>query len=120
MTLQTLMDTYAAEDLQDLTKAIYDKTESGVTIRYKLKDKIILAPNNPNELKAINPNKVTAIGISAIVEGTSAEVPETWIKTDEPNFIQLFNQTVEEVNDQATEIWLEMMGVEDQEEEIID
>lgn len=109
--LKAILDDWGVENVKQLDRTIYKRTECGAYLSVQLHDGTWRHSGN---LDGIDNGNVQALLLGSIVEGSDADVTADPISLfnymdegDEKRLIADFDKTVDWVNDEACRIWEE-------------
>ena len=109
--LKAILDDWGVENVKQLDRTIYKRTECGAHLSVQLHDGTWRHSGN---LDGIDNGNVQALLLGSIVEGSDADVTADPISLlnymdegDEKRLIADFDKTIDWVNDEACRIWEE-------------
>ena len=107
--LKAILDDWGVENVQQLDRNIYKRTECGAHLSVQLHDG---AWRHSGDLDGIDNGNVQALLLGSIVEGSDAEVNAEPISLldymdegDEKRLIDDLDKTISWVNDEACRLW---------------
>lgn len=120
--LKAILDDWGVENVQQLDRTIYKRTECGAHLSVQLHDGTW---RHSGDLDGIDNGNVQALLLGSIVEGSDAEVNAEPISLldyieeegDEKRLIKDFDKAIDWVNDEACSLWHEANDEEDEEDE---
>lgn len=110
--LKAILDDWGVENVQQLDRTIYKRTECGAHLSVQLHDGTW---RHSGDLDGIDNGNVQALLLGSIVEGSDAEVNAKPISLldyieeegDEKRLIADFDKAIDWVNDEACSLWHE-------------
>lgn len=117
--IRAILAAHDAETLADLQRNAYKYTEAGVAVSFRLDDDSYIWPGDEAAEYPPMVSQVAAVGVSCIIERSDAEVPAQWLTlagVTQEEAVEGYDLLVSCVQDRADELWDEIHGDEEDEE----